>query len=310
MDKIFKLLKITPEKIEELKGDGSNRKFFRIFLKKESFILILPQKGKEGIKEAEKTFIIGNFLKKQGIPVPEIKFWDKKTGILLVEDLGDLRLYEAIKNKTYLKKYFQAIEILVSLQQIEKSKLLTLIDLPVYNKDFILEKEVLYGINALYKISEEEKLKINKKNLNFLESWIERSIKNFAYYVLVHRDFQSKNIMLKGSSPYLIDFQGMIIGPPSYDLASLLYDPYANLKEELRKELINYYLKLTQIDREAFYKELKEVRCFRILQALGAFKKLSDQGKSWFKNYIPVAIKLLKDFGIIQKLKNYGFIYA
>jgi len=44
----------------------------------------------------------------------------------------------------------------------------------------------------------------------------------------MHRDFQSKNLMIKNEQIFVIDFQGARLGPPSYDLASLLFDPYVN----------------------------------------------------------------------------------
>ena len=59
--------------------------------------------------------------------------------------------------------------------------------------------------------------------------------------VLVHRDFQSQNIIIRNSYAYLIDFQGMRPGLAEYDLASLLYDPYVDLPEVERSELAGYY---------------------------------------------------------------------
>src|SRR6266849_4697246 len=59
--------------------------------------------------------------------------------------------------------------------------------------------------------------------------------------VLVHRDFQSQNILLRNGQAYLIDFQGMRPGLAEYDLASLLYDPYVKLSDAERAELIVYY---------------------------------------------------------------------
>src|SRR5438874_12847068 len=59
--------------------------------------------------------------------------------------------------------------------------------------------------------------------------------------VLVRRDFQSQNILLRNGQAYLIDFQGMRPGLAQYDLASLLYDPYVDLAGEERDELIAYY---------------------------------------------------------------------
>src|SRR5439155_9861933 len=59
--------------------------------------------------------------------------------------------------------------------------------------------------------------------------------------VLVHRDFQSQNIMIRNEQAHLIDFQGMRPGLAAYDLASLLYDPYVDLSESERAELVAYY---------------------------------------------------------------------
>src|SRR5438046_9680640 len=57
---------------------------------------------------------------------------------------------------------------------------------------------------------------------------------------LVHRDFQSQNIIIENGQANLIDFQGMRPGLAEYDLASLLYDPYVELTEAERAELIAY----------------------------------------------------------------------
>src|SRR5206468_10207614 len=59
--------------------------------------------------------------------------------------------------------------------------------------------------------------------------------------VLVHRDFQSQNIIIQNGQANLIDFQGMRPGLAEYDLASLVYDPYVDLSEAERAELIAYY---------------------------------------------------------------------
>ena len=58
---------------------------------------------------------------------------------------------------------------------------------------------------------------------------------------LIHRDFQSQNIMILKDGPALIDFQGMRMGTVFYDLASLLYDPYGALSEEERLVLLSDY---------------------------------------------------------------------
>ena len=59
--------------------------------------------------------------------------------------------------------------------------------------------------------------------------------------VLVHRDFQSQNIIVRNGQAHLIDFQGMRPGLAEYDLASLLYDPYVTLSADERTQLLEYY---------------------------------------------------------------------
>ncbi len=59
--------------------------------------------------------------------------------------------------------------------------------------------------------------------------------------VLVHRDFQSQNILIHQGAAWLIDFQGMRPGLPQYDVASLLYDPYVTLSGSERDHLLAYY---------------------------------------------------------------------
>src|SRR5690606_4999961 len=74
-------------------------------------------------------------------------------------------------------------------------------------------------------------------------------------YFFLYRDFKSCNIMLNGDDVYFIDYQGGRKGPLQYDVASLLYDAKADIPEEIRKELLDYYLdrlaEYVDIDRKA-----------------------------------------------------------
>lgn len=295
LSKIFSILKLKPQKIEPLQGDGSNRKFFRVFLKKDTFILILPQKGEYGLKEAKVYFNLGSFFKKNQIPVPEIKFYDPETGILLVEDLGNSRLYDLKKKKTAY--YYQALEHLFSLQRLKEIfPIEETLETPFYDFEFLWEREIKYFLE--WYVKKYKKINLKEEIIFEFQSWIKNKIK-FNHLVVMHRDFQSKNLMIKKGKVYIIDFQGARLGPPAYDLASLLKDPYVELKKE--KELLNYYLNLTNYDKESFEKEFQILSFIRILQTLGAFSKLSlKEKKIWFKDFIPSGerklIRIIKNF--------------
>lgn len=109
----------------------------------------------------------------------------------------------------------------------------------------------------------------------------------------VHRDCQSQNILMHDGEAYFIDFQGMRLGRPEYDLASLLYDPYADLPPAERRQLLQYYTQLTGTPlREDI---LAACALQRLMQALGAFAKIGhEQNNPWYLNLIPTGLRLLR----------------
>ncbi|MCD6548586.1 MAG: phosphotransferase [Thermodesulfobacterium sp.] len=287
---LLKNFKIYPQKIEPLKGDGSNRIFFRLFFKHSSLILILPQKNDFGLKEAKIYYELGNFFYKNNIPVPKIKFWEPNSGILIVEDLGNTNLCNISNPLPY---YYKVIEILNKIQKLASSfPTEKTLDTPFYNFNFLWEKEVNYFFNWYLK---------NYKNLELSSSFIDeffnwaKEKSNFCSQVVMHRDFQSKNLMIKDGKIFVIDFQGARLGPPSYDLASLLLDPYVDHFEDLNTlyTFLDYYLYFTKYPTDLFLEEFKFLGIVRLMQALAAYCKLSKAGKEWFTKYIPIAEKRL-----------------
>jgi len=115
---------------------------------------------------------------------------------------------------------------------------------------------------------------------------------------LMHRDFQSRNIMLKQNDCYFIDFQGGRIGPIQYDLASLLIDPYVELPGHVQDLLAGYCADairaMIPTDTDRFLQCYRYCRITRNLQALGAFGYLTRvKKKGYFKDYIPAAVRTL-----------------
>ncbi|MBR5889655.1 MAG: phosphotransferase [Akkermansia sp.] len=111
--------------------------------------------------------------------------------------------------------------------------------------------------------------------------------------VPVHRDCQSQNIMLHGGKAWLIDFQGMRYGRLEYDLASLLYDPYMQLGEAERNELLQLWEQMsgTRIDSGIYAACAMQ----RLMQALGAFANIGyNQQRDWYLNLIPTGLAALR----------------
>lgn len=111
--------------------------------------------------------------------------------------------------------------------------------------------------------------------------------------VPIHRDFQSQNIILRDGKAYCIDFQGMRAGLGEYDLASLLYDPYMELTDGERAELLKW---LTPLPGPTADPELLQACALqRLMQALGAFANIGyNRRNSWYLNLIPTALHTLR----------------
>jgi aminoglycoside/choline kinase family phosphotransferase len=115
---------------------------------------------------------------------------------------------------------------------------------------------------------------------------------------LMHRDFQSRNIMVNNNQFGILDWQGARLGPLSYDLASLLIDPYVELSSNEKKYLYKQYLSLMKEYQSAWIEPFERyfpyIAIQRNLQILGAFSFLTKvQGKTYFADYIAPALKLL-----------------
>ena len=110
--------------------------------------------------------------------------------------------------------------------------------------------------------------------------------------VPVHRDCQSQNIMLTGGKAWLIDFQGMRYGRQEYDLASLLYDPYMELSDNEREELLRLWEQMSGTPLDAAIYSACAIQ--RLMQALGAFANIGhNQQRDWYLSLIPAGLSAL-----------------
>ena len=114
--------------------------------------------------------------------------------------------------------------------------------------------------------------------------------------MLVHRDFQSQNVLIRDGHAVIIDFQGLRPGRPEYDIASLLFDPYVVLNPEERQSLVSYYLGLVSISADEFAQNFADCAIQRLMQALGAYGYLSAKlNKTQFLRYVPRAADVVRE---------------
>ena len=257
--------------------------------------------------EARAAYKIGCHLKKRGIPVPTIHAFDQESGFILFEDLGDTLLYDELKKNNENQENFSWEKTKETYKEIVELLLYMQIsgsvrfdrkwcwDSQRYDKKLMLEKESGYFLQAFCR----ELLGIDNIPAELTDEFKQlagRAARQPAVYFL-HRDFQSRNLMLSNGEIRVIDFQGGRLGPLGYDLASLLIDPYAGIPREIQEELLDHYLEHLckyGLDDLAFTKGFPSLALQRNLQILGAFAFLSQQRqKVFFKQFIlPAAVSL------------------
>ena len=109
---------------------------------------------------------------------------------------------------------------------------------------------------------------------------------------LVHRDFQSQNLLVKDGQVWLIDFQGLRRGRQEYDLASLVFDPYMDHSQQEREALLQLWEDVGDERPEPTL--FHECAAQRLMQAMGAYGNiLKNRGDQWYRPHIATAARLL-----------------
>ena len=270
--------------IVPLPGDASDRRYSRVSYttkKGEQKTVILMQLGEPSLSGEIPFENVQKYLKKKKIPVPEIFYHNREKGLLVLEDLGEMTMEERLKKENNLVRrefYRRAIDILLNMQkESDKRERDACI---AYSLEFDVEKLmgeldffVKHMIEGLLrkKIGEADRKKLEEGFLAVVAPLTEEK------KVFTHRDYHSRNIMIREDALGIVDFQDARLGLCQYDLASLLRDSYLVLDEELREDLIDYYItgkeafERTKIDRKKFMKLFDYMSIQRNLKAVGTF---------------------------------------
>ena len=288
-------------RFQPLPPSGSNREYYRIGSSRRTAIGVYNPDPKENTAflEFSKAFL------KVNLPVPRIYSENARDHTYLVEDLGDTTLYAFLTevrtqlgfNEELKNIYKKVVETLVAFQtdggQAINYK-------HCYPRSGFDKQSMMWDLHYF------KYYFLKLAGIPFDEQNLENDFQSFSDFLLeadrdyfLYRDFQSRNVMLRGDQPYFIDYQGGRKGALQYDLASLLYDGKADIPQDIRDMLLEYYLdqagKKIKLDRVKFREYFVGYVLIRIMQALGAygFRGFYER-KEHFLQSIPYAIENLK----------------
>ncbi len=290
-------LSVLEFQYEPIKKGGSDRSFYRVSLPPGTETFIFMQYGTE-VEENDYWVEINRFLAELNIPVPRIIAYDHRQRFLLLEDLGDNDLYSQRSLPWHRRRQYY----LMAISEIQRLHRYAPADLPAhlklakgYDRSLYLWEQNYFRENFVEAVCN---LKLSDA---LAHDWAAESSALIDHLqsippCLIHRDFQSQNIMIKAERPVFIDFQGMRTGNLFYDLGSLICDPYVVFTSAERNELIAFYYRIMQPEYSLnqFTEHFWEAAAQRLMQALGAYGFLGLQkNKPDFLQHIDGGIRNL-----------------
>jgi aminoglycoside/choline kinase family phosphotransferase len=291
----------TAINVAPIEKGGSGRKFWRMHVGPQSLILV---RYNEDRPENKHYVAIGSFLASVGVRVPGTHFHDEAEGLIVMEDAGDTDLWShrldswPQRRALYQRTLDQALILHTQAHRAPGAKALKFLQ-PVFDAALYQWEQEYFFEHCLgrhFGLSEEQiDADGDRARLAEIAAHLAKQPR-----VLVHRDFQSQNVIVREGEVCLIDFQGLRPGLAQYDLASLLLDPYVTLSGAEREELLAHYLSGLHGPgrREApDWRSLYDLCAMqRLMQALGAYGKLGHaDGRTQFLEHIPAALSSLRE---------------
>ena len=275
-------------KLAKLRGDASTRSYFRARIEeaapgtpRELIVMQLPadafrsDEGGAQPTSSQLPFLeVAELLSTRGLPVPTVYAEDLENGVVLLEDLGDLTFHQALlgtPSPEWATLYGRAVDLLAELHErcaeLPGESVVSQRRFDRQLLDWELDHFREWGLEAPFGELEAPERALLDEGFRAISDAIEAMPQGF-----VHRDYQSKNLMLAPDGALsLIDFQDALLGPRVYDLVALLCDSYVSLGLELQEEMIARYAALRRIEPEALRREFWWVSLHRKLKDAGRF---------------------------------------
>ncbi len=289
--------------IDKLAGDASTRRYYRLFTEKNSYVVCLD--NPQADERIPHPFVSKQaFLEGAGVRVPAVLDAQLARGYILEEDLGDVTFlaHLATINDTQREGqlYQKVVEQLLTLhrlprQRIEQSGLFGLaFDHEKYMQEMDFTFKFFFG--HFLKYTDEEGIAQVRQEVDVL-------CRRLASQpmVLTHRDFHSRNIMVKGDELVFIDFQDARWGIPQYDLVSLLEDCYYQVAPENHARLKRFYFDQLpaaahgQGDWTTFCEFYDDMLFQRVFKAVGSFAYIyATRQDARYLKYIGFAMEKIR----------------
>ncbi|MEO1938517.1 MAG: phosphotransferase [Sulfurimonas sp.] len=293
MQAVKSWLKNTPYADYEISiasADASFRKYYRLTQGNKSLLVMDASLEKESLT----PFLdVTKRLAHAAVNVPKIYEKNLEKGYLVIEDFGNTHLLSQLTQANFKELYKKAIDEIVKMQKADAK------GLPLYDKSFLhfemdlmrewyLEKKLGISLTQTEAETLEETLDV-----------ISETVLTQPQNIFVHRDYHSRNIMVKEDGELgIIDYQDAMSGSLTYDLVSLLKDCYIAFEREDILELVLYFRDkiAPEVNNDEFIKWFDFMGMQRHIKVLGIFSRLHlRDGKDGYLKDIPLTLHYTLD---------------
>jgi aminoglycoside/choline kinase family phosphotransferase len=294
-------LSASNPRIVPLTPDASDRRYFRVLLPDAGSIVLSLYSAPFEVTKL--PFVnVATLMARMPVPIPEVLGHADDIGVLALQDLGDVTLQAHLGAATpaeHAALYRQAVALIATLQK--RGEQLASAEYLPYGIAFDVEKltweldfftkhflEAYRGVT----LPDAKRAALREEFANVVSELAAEP------RVLCHRDYHSRNLMLRDGQLYIIDFQDARMGPDTYDLVSLLRDSYVDLPERTVSELIAYFLALKGVTGEDpdFRRRFDVMALQRNLKALGTFGyQTTAKRNPVYIQYIPRTLRYVRD---------------
>jgi len=293
MDKIREWLLDTPYQhfsIEEASSDASFRKYYRLNHADTNLLLMDASLERESLK----AFLdVTQKLHAVDVNAPKILAQNLEIGYLILEDFGTTHYLDILDWDNFEELYKKAINVILKMQKADTK------NLPLYDKAFLIKEMDLMLEWYIEKLLPATPTQKQKDTIATTLNAIADEVLKQPQGIFVHRDFHSRNIMLKENGEIgVIDYQDAMSGALCYDIASLLEDSYIEFDREDNIKLILYFRdqKGIDVDDETFIRWFDFISMQRHIKVLGIFARLFKRdGKRQYLQDLPLTLKYLFD---------------
>ena len=260
-------------RIEPASADASFRRYFRVFVADGRTLIAMDAPPQ---REDSAPFVrIARMFRDAGLNAPEVLAQDLAQGFLLLTDLGTRLYLHALRAENFDALFGDATTALVKWQAATRPGTLPPYDEALLRRELELFPEWYIGRHLGVHLTEAQRRALEVTFQRILATNLAEPRVN------VHRDYMPRNLMVCDPSPGILDFQDAVIGPISYDVASLFRDAFISWDEErVLDGTIRYWEKArkaglpVRADFGEFWRDVEWMALQRHLKVLGIFARL------------------------------------